>query len=71
MSEGFLGAIQEVAGVVPFEPGIATGGRPPFKVGPITNVDLVKRLVELRPRFKSGVRDEPVDFLRPVETFVH
>jgi len=27
--------------------------------------------MELRPQFKSDVRDEPVDFLRPVETFVH
>ncbi|EPX63527.1 hypothetical protein D187_005933 [Cystobacter fuscus DSM 2262] len=71
LSEGFLGAIREVAGVVPFEPAIATGSQTPFKVGPITNVDLVKRLVELRPQFKSDVRDEPVDFLRPVETFVH
>ncbi|MBM7119228.1 hypothetical protein I3V78_37320 [Archangium primigenium] len=71
LNAGILDQIQRLEGVVPFEPAISTGGKSPFKVGPITRVETVRSLLEVRPQFQGELRDEPTDFLRPVETFVH
>jgi len=71
LNPAILAQIQRLEGVVPFEPAIATGGTSPFKVGPITRVETVRQILEMRPQFKGELKDEPVDFLRPAETFVH
>jgi hypothetical protein len=71
LSPSFLNQMELVAGAVPFEPAIASPRPPSFKVGPITNVDTVQRLLDLRPQFKGGVVDEATDSIRPAEIWVH
>jgi hypothetical protein len=42
-----------------------------FAVGPITNLDVVRTLLELRSSFAADLKDEPVDFIRPIEASSH
>jgi hypothetical protein len=60
--------IREISEVVPIDP---IGGKPPFQVGPIRDLDQVKQILELRPEFAKDLRSEPVDFLRPAQQFTH
>jgi hypothetical protein len=66
----FLFRIQDLTGVVPIDQAF-TGKEPPFRVGPIKDIGLVKEVLEHRPEFKRGTHDVSVDGLRPAETFVH
>jgi hypothetical protein len=70
MSPVFLDRMQEIAGVVPFDPFVA-GPQPQFKVGPIRDLAVVKQLLDARPEFKSGTVDAEVGVFQPTEIFVH
>lgn len=70
LSPGFLGRMEALAGAVPYE-GVSGARKPPFKVGPILDVAMVERILELRPGFKADLRDTPLSLLRPSEVFVH
>ena len=70
VNPAFLSQMQLVAGVVPFDPAIPLE-KSPFTVGPITNLQTVQQLLNLRPQFKGEALDTPVDFIRPAEIFVH
>ncbi|WP_244237082.1 hypothetical protein [Corallococcus llansteffanensis] len=67
---GFLVQMETLAGVVPLDMPFGSW-TPPFKVGPIRDVAVVKQLLELLPGFKADLRDMPLDFHRPPEVFVH
>ncbi|WP_375756507.1 hypothetical protein [Corallococcus exercitus] len=71
LDPGLLSEMEALAGVVPFD-GLAGGVKePPFKVGPIRDLETVKKLFESRASFAKEPRDLPLNFLRPPETFVH
>jgi hypothetical protein len=44
---------------------------PDLKVGPITDLAIVQKVVDLRGQFAGAVRDEPVDVFRAIDTSVH
>ncbi|RKH26543.1 hypothetical protein D7Y13_20445 [Corallococcus praedator] len=70
LDAGFLERMEELTGAVPLD--VSPGAQaPPFKVGPIRDVEMVTRLLELRPAFKEDFWDAPLSFLRPPEVFVH
>jgi len=50
--------------VIPGDPGPDT--RLPVKVGPITDISVVSRILELRGQFAGKELDQPVDFLRAI-----
>ncbi len=66
----FLDVMRDIAGVVPVDP-VIRPEKLPFPVGPIRDLEVVKQLVERRVEFKEDFRDEPMDFIRPAETFAH
>ncbi|MCY1019656.1 hypothetical protein [Pyxidicoccus sp. MSG2] len=66
----FLARMEQVAGVVPFD-GLASTEKPTFKIGPISDMEKVQQLLELRSEFAKEPRDLPLSFLRPPEVFVH
>jgi hypothetical protein len=68
LTSKFLDQIQEL-GPVPIDPGPVNPF--PFQVGPITDLDVVQRLLDLRPQFAGASSEEPVDVIRPIETFSH
>ena len=41
----------------------------PFKVGPITSIDVVQKILDLRPQFTGAAVDQATDFVRPVSRF--
>jgi hypothetical protein len=43
----------------------------PFRAGPITDLDTVRRILDLRPQFAGTTRSEPADFIRPATAFSH
>jgi hypothetical protein len=68
MDPRFLDQIQEL-GPVPIDPGPMNPFS--FRVGPITDPGVVQKLLDLRPQFAGASTEEPVDFIRPVQTFAH
>jgi hypothetical protein len=68
LTSKFLDQIQEL-GPVPIDPGPVNPF--PFQVGPITDLGVVQRLLDLRPQFAGASSEEPVDVIRPIETFSH
>jgi hypothetical protein len=44
---------------------------PDLKVGPITDLGTVQKVVDLRAQFAGAVRDEPADVIRPMDSSVH
>ncbi|WP_242589020.1 hypothetical protein [Corallococcus macrosporus] len=71
LDAGLLAHMEELAGVVPFDRIAGSVEEPSFKVGPIRDMETVKRLFESRASFAKEPRDLPLNFLRPPETFVH
>ncbi|MCP3136705.1 hypothetical protein [Pyxidicoccus xibeiensis] len=65
-----LPKLQDVLGVVPIDP-LGLAEKPPFEVGPIRDLEQVKQVLELRKDLLTGFRDQPVDDIRQVESFVH
>ena len=61
-----LAQIQQF-GPVPIDPG--PDDKFPFKVGPITSIDTVQKILEMRPKFTGAAIDQPTDFVRPVSRF--
>lgn len=66
----FIRAFVEVAHVLPIDP-IGPIEKPDFKIGPVRDLDVVSKLLEVRAGFAKDFRDEPVDFIRPAERQVH
>jgi hypothetical protein len=64
----FLDQIQQF-GPVPIDPGPDASF--PFRTGPITDLGVVRRILDLRPQFAGATRSEPVDFIRAVDTSAH
>jgi len=64
----FLTQIQQL-GPVPIDPGPENTF--PFETGPITDLGTVQKLLDLRPQFAGVVRDEPVDFVRAIDSSPH
>jgi len=56
-------------GPVPIDPGPVNPFT--FKVGPITDLATVQRLLDLRAQFTTTQRQEPVDFIHASETLSH
>lgn len=70
LDAGFLTRMEALAGAVPLD--VSPGAEsPPFRVGPIHDVEMVTRLLEVRAGFKQDSWDAPLSFLRPPEVFVH
>jgi hypothetical protein len=44
---------------------------PNLKIGPITDLATVQKVVDLRPQVAGAVRNEPVDVFRPIDNSVH
>ncbi len=65
-----LDRVAEISGVVPIDP-IGPVEKPQFEVGPIRDIEVVRQLLEVRPEFNAGFRDEPVDFIREAEFSPH
>ncbi|MBN1204910.1 MAG: hypothetical protein JXB05_08295 [Myxococcaceae bacterium] len=61
--------IKEIAQVVPIDP--IGPVEKPFPVGPIRDLEHVKKILDVRREFAKDVRSEPVDFIRPAQQFVH
>lgn len=66
----FRKAFVDVARVLPIDP-VTPAEKPEFKVGPVKDLDVVSKLLEVRAGFAKDFRDEPVDFIRPAEHQVH
>jgi hypothetical protein len=66
-----IDAIPQFADAVPIDPVGPLTKAPTFKVGPITDFTQAKSLLDARTQFAAGQRDEPLDVIRPAETFVH
>jgi hypothetical protein len=56
-------------GPVPVDPGPEVTF--PFRVGPITDLATVQKILDLRPQFTAATRSEPVDFIRPINMTPH
>ncbi len=56
-------------GPVPIDPGPEATF--PFKVGPITDLATVQKVLDLRPQFAAATRQEPVDFIRAIDRAPH
>jgi hypothetical protein len=69
-SPALLDRVAEINGAVPIDP-IGPIEKPRFEAGAITSIDVVSKLLEARPEFKAGERDEPVDFIREAEFATH
>jgi len=54
-------------GPIPIDPGVINPF--PFKVGPITDLNVVQQVLALRAEFASGTTEEPADFIRRTDTF--
>jgi hypothetical protein len=54
-------------GPIPIDPGPINPF--PFKVGPITDLAVVQKLLDLRAKFATGTTEEPADFIRRTDTF--
>lgn len=65
-----LNQFAEVARVVPIDP-VIRPDKTPFQIGPVTDLDAVNKLFDVRASFGKDFRDEPVSFIRPAETLVH
>jgi len=65
-----LEKVRAIAEVVPIDPLGPIAGLD-FPVGPIHDLEVVRKLVEFRPEFHAGFRDEPLDVIRDAERFVH
>jgi hypothetical protein len=68
LSPKFIDQIQTL-GPVPIDPGPESTFS--FRVGPITDLGVVQQLLDLRPQFATVTRQEPVDFIRPVNLSAH
>ncbi|MBN8469796.1 hypothetical protein JYJ95_25090 [Corallococcus exiguus] len=68
---GFLAEMERMTGVVPFDELAGSSEGDSFNVGPIRDLEQVKRLFESRSSFAKEPRDLSLNFLRPPETFVH
>ena len=68
LSSQFVNQIAQL-GPVPIDPGPVNPF--PFKIGPITDLATVQRLLDLRAQFTTTQRQEPVDFIRAIETLSH
>jgi hypothetical protein len=68
MSPVFLDQISAL-GAVPAD--MSPDDRAPFRVGPITDVGVVGKLLDLRASFAGEPRDEAVNAIRPIEAFSH
>jgi hypothetical protein len=66
-----LDRVAEIAGAVPIDPIGPIAEQPKFQVGAIRDIESVKKILEVRPEFSAGFRDEPADFIRDVEVSVH
>ena len=60
----------EVARVLPIDP-VVRPEKPTFQIGPVTDLAVVSKLLELRVGTAKDFRDEPVNFIRPAERRVH
>jgi len=67
---GFVDVIGELGRVLPIDP-IFQPEKPRFPIGPIKDLEVVGKLLEVRAGFAEDFRDEPVDFIRPAERRVH
>jgi hypothetical protein len=56
-------------GPVPIDPGPETTFQ--FKVGPVTDLATVQKILDLRAQFTAATRSEPVDFIRPIDLTPH
>jgi len=65
---GVLNAMQDIAGVVPIDPGDPS---PDFKVGAIRDISVLQKLIDVRASFADGALDQPVDFIRPIDSSPH
>ena len=54
-------------GPIPIDPGPVNPF--PFKVGPITDIAVVQKILDLRPKFAGAGIQQPSDFIRPISTF--
>jgi hypothetical protein len=54
-------------GPIPIDPGPVNPF--PFKVGPITDIGVVQKILDLRPKFAGAGIQQPSDFIRPISTF--
>ncbi|ADO72080.1 hypothetical protein [Stigmatella aurantiaca] len=67
---GFIDQIGEIGGVVPLDP-LEPIKDPKFTIGPVTNMEHLKKILETRAAFEGPSEDVSTDFIRKSETFVH
>jgi len=56
-------------GPVPIDPGPDLGDQFPFKIGPITDLSVVARLLELRKELAGKPTEQPIDVIREIQSF--
>jgi len=69
-SPGFIRQFVEIARVLPIDP-VVRPEKPEFPIGPVKDLEVVGKLLEVRSGFAEDFRDEPVNFIRPAERRVH
>ncbi|MBJ6761687.1 hypothetical protein JGU66_13000 [Myxococcaceae bacterium JPH2] len=70
-SGGLVDAVGQLAGVVPIDPVGPLSSDPKFEVGPITDFAVVKKVLDTRAQFFVGETEEPLNVVRPAESFTH
>jgi hypothetical protein len=70
VNPSFLDAIAEISGAVPIDP-VGSIDQPKFPVGPIRDIGQVQKILDIRPSFAKDTDEEPTNFVRPAENFVH
>jgi hypothetical protein len=63
--------LDQVRALGPVPADIPPGEAAPFEVGPVTKLDVVGRLLQLRASFAGAPQSTQVDFVRPAEAFSH
>ncbi|GMU00337.1 hypothetical protein KH5H1_44570 [Corallococcus caeni] len=70
LDAGYLSRMEALAGSVPLD--MPSGSpAPALTVGPIRDVEVVKQLLEMRPGFRTRLRERRLDFLLPPAARVH
>jgi len=68
MTQAFIDQLQAL-GPVPAD--VNPADQPTLRIGPITDLGTVQKVMDLRASSAGSARSEPADFIRPVETFSH
>jgi len=63
--------LDQIRALGPVPADINPGEAHPFEVGPVTKLDVVGRLLQLRASFAGAPQSTRVDFVRPAETASH